>query len=205
MLLDAEKTFTGLPPAGFKFLSVASGAAYEVRDLYASSPDSFERFSCTLLDQDGFALSEAIEAIADIERRNNKISPEPAQQISSLLGIQSLNKSVRTMLRTPRLADAWGRFHFVYSVGLFDYLTPPVAKAVARKLYELLLPGGQLVIGNYHVNNPTKWYLEYWMDWVLYYRSENDLMELLGDDISADLSVFSEESGSQMFLHVKKR
>src|SRR5262249_34666657 len=97
MLLEHEKTFTGLPAAGFKFLSVASGAAYEVRDLYASAPDTFERFSCTLLDQDGFALSEAIEAIADIERRNSKLASQPTQQISSLLGIQSLNKSVRTM------------------------------------------------------------------------------------------------------------
>jgi hypothetical protein len=47
--------------------------------------------------------------------------------------------------------------------------------------------------------------MEYWFDWVLYYRTEGELLELLGDDVAADLSVSFEESGTQMFLHVKKR
>lgn len=202
MLLEAEKTFPGLPRAGFKFMSVACGGAYEVRDLFEQTEDAFERFSCSLLDQDGYALSEAVEAISEIEKRTGKKLNRRAENLSSLLGVRPLNTSVRTMLK-GRLWETWGRFHFIYSVGLFDYLTPPVARVVARKLYELLLPGGQLVIGNFHVNNPSKWYMEYWMDWPLYYRTEEDLLDLVTDP-DAVSSVFFEESGTQMFLHVKK-
>jgi extracellular factor (EF) 3-hydroxypalmitic acid methyl ester biosynthesis protein len=68
----------------------------------------------------------------------------------------------------------------------------------------LLLPGGQILIGNFHVNNPSKFYMEYWCDWVLYYRTEEDLLNLL-DDPTAEKKVSFEDSGSQMFLQIKKK
>jgi extracellular factor (EF) 3-hydroxypalmitic acid methyl ester biosynthesis protein len=120
------------------------------------------------------------------------------------IGVNYLNESVRTMLATRNLELQWGRFDFIYSMGLFDYLTPPVAAAVLKKLYELLSPGGEMVIGNFHVSNPSRYYMEYWLDWVLYYRSESDFKELLGDTSSAVMNVSFEDTRVQMFLHVKK-
>jgi extracellular factor (EF) 3-hydroxypalmitic acid methyl ester biosynthesis protein len=118
--------------------------------------------------------------------------------------VDYLNESVRRMLRSPQLSERWGQFHFVYSTGLFDYLTPPVAKIVLKKLYELLLPGGQLLIGNFHINNPTRYYMEYWMDWVIYYRSEETFLDLLDGIQGAESSIFFDPTGIQMFLSVRK-
>jgi hypothetical protein len=39
---------------------------------------------------------------------------------------------------------------------------------------------------------------------VLYYRSEEDFLDLIPDMDSLEASVFFENTGSQMFLHVKK-
>ena len=88
-------------------------------------------------------------------------------------------------------------------MGLFDYLTPPVAKAVIANLYRLLEPGGQLLIGNFHVSNPSRVYMEYWNDWVLYYRTEDDMLNLLQQP-DAQLQLEFEETKSQMFLKVIK-
>ena len=75
-------------------------------------------------------------------------------------------------------------------MGLFDYLTPPVARAVLEKLYQLLKPGGELMIGNFHVSNPSKYYMEYWADWVLYYRTEEEFRDLPKDPTTAKVSLF---------------
>jgi extracellular factor (EF) 3-hydroxypalmitic acid methyl ester biosynthesis protein len=114
-----------------------------------------------------------------------------------------LKDSVRTMLSTSQISEKWGQYHYIYSMGLFDYLTPPVAVMVMNKLYELLLPGGYLLVGNFHVKNPSRFYMEYWCDWVLYYRTEDDMVGLL-NDASAEKTVTFEDSGSQMFLKIKK-
>ena len=176
-----------------RVLSVACGPAFELKDLL-SSPEDFDTFHFTLLDQDKYALFEAAVLVDQIEKT-----------LDRKIGVNYLNESVRTMLATRNLEGQWGRFDFIYSMGLFDYLTPPVAAAVLKKLYELLSPGGEMVIGNFHVSNPSRYYMEYWLDWVLYYRSESDFKELLGDAPSAVMNVSFEDTRVQMFLHVTKK
>lgn len=175
-----------------KALSVACGPACEIQDVLVSEGD-FDRYHFTLLDQDRLALLEAAKSVDRIEKKSGL-----------KLKVDYLNESVRTMLKTPKLKSRWGQFHFIYSMGLFDYLTPPVARAVLNKLYQLLKPGGEMVIGNFHISNPSRTYMEYWLDWVLYYRTEQDFMGLLQEAGSADTQVLFDETGVQMFLHVTK-
>ena len=175
-----------------KVLSVACGPAFELQDVLTSAKDC-SRFHFTLLDQDKNALSEARSQIAEIE---NKLGEKVEAEF--------LNESVRTLLKTPKLNKIWGNFDYIYSMGLFDYLTPPVAKAVIGKLYQILNVGGQMAIGNFHISNASRFYMEYWLDWVLYYRSEHDFLDLLKNVPSAETKVLFEDTGSQMFLHVNK-
>ena len=90
-------------------------------------------------------------------------------------------------------------------MGLFDYLATPVAKAVIEKLYQLLIPGGELVIGNFHVSNPSKYFMEYWGDWYLMHRTEEEFKDLLKEPNSAAVSIIFEKTRSQMFLHAKRQ
>jgi len=173
-------------------LSVACGPAYELQDI-VSGPEIRRKYHFTLLDQDKSALKAARIMVKKLEK-----------DLSINLNVKYLNESVRTMLTTKKIAEKWGRFHFIYSMGLFDYLTPPAARVVIKKLFQLLVPGGEMIIGNFHVSNPSKHYMEYWLDWVLYYRTEQEFLALLESEKSAKCSVFFENTGSQMFLHVKK-
>ena len=62
-----------------------------------------------------------------------------------------------------------------------------------------------MVIGNFHISNPSKYYMEYWCDWVLFHRTEEDLRGLLKDIPSESASIIFEKTGSQMFLKIKKQ
>ncbi len=178
----------GVQNTPFRFMSVACGPAYELNDIFSGESDA-EIFHCTLLDQDAEAINEASENIQAIEKR-----------IGYKINVQYIRDSVRTMVRTKNLSDTWGRFNCIYSMGLFDYLTPPVAKAVIEKMYSLLEPGGRLLVGNYHFKNRSRWFLEYWHDWVLYYRTEDEFAALLKDTDARDLTIIFEDTGTQMFL-----
>ena len=146
-----------------------------------------------MFDQDPLALDEAVQLVAQIEK-----------QLDARIKVEYVQASVRTMMTTRRLIKKLGNFDFIYSMGLFDYLTPPVAAAVFRNLYQLLRPGGELIIGNFHVSSTSRVYMEYWNDWVLYYRSEEDLFELVKGLSPAQQSVVFEDTRSQMFLRVRK-
>jgi extracellular factor (EF) 3-hydroxypalmitic acid methyl ester biosynthesis protein len=184
--------FPGLPRHGFRFLSLASGPASEMADLLAERED-LDRFHCEFLDQDADALEMARQTIQAVERRHR-----------GRVDARYIGESVRTMLRSRANADRLGRYHVVYSMGLFDYLTPPVARAVLARAFDLLLPGGTLVVGNYHVNNRTRLYMDYWMDWPLYYRTEESFLELARDLPAINVSLGFDETGCQMFLRLDR-
>jgi extracellular factor (EF) 3-hydroxypalmitic acid methyl ester biosynthesis protein len=181
------------PQEKLRVLSVACGPAIEMQDILQTEADC-EKYHFTLLDQDRLALLEAAAFINEIEK-----------SLDAKVTVDYLNKSVRTMLTTRQLKAEWGQFDLIYSMGLFDYLTPPVARAVIAKLYQLLKPEGQMLLGNFHTSSPSRCYMEYWLDWVLYYRSEDEFANLLVNEPSAENKVFFEDTGVQMFLNVRKR
>jgi extracellular factor (EF) 3-hydroxypalmitic acid methyl ester biosynthesis protein len=174
-------------------LSVACGPAWELQDAI-TAPEDAEAISFTLLDQDPAALACAQDCVRRVEASRDVA-----------LDVRYLQDSVRTMLRTPRIAEKFGRFEYIYSMGLFDYLTPPVARAVLAKSYELLAPGGMMVIGNYHQRNPNQNYMAYWLDWVLYYRTEEDFLGLASGLSGATASILFDDTRCQMFLQIDKQ
>lgn len=175
----------------FRFLSLAAGPAAELDAIFAE-PADLERFHATLLDQDPFALDLARRTVARIEAAHGGRAP-----------VRYLEDSVRTMLRTRDLAGRFGRYHLVYSMGLFDYLTPPVARAVLARTWELVVPGGTMLVGNFHERNPSRIYMDYWGDWPLYYRDEAGLLGL-AEGLDGEREITFDETGAQMFLRLRK-
>lgn len=176
-----------------RVLSVACGPALEVRDIL-QTPRDCRSVHFSLFDQDQQALLEAGSLVQEIETR-----------LGAEVSVDFIKESVRTMLVTRALQERWGQFHFIYSMGLFDYLTAPVAAAVLRKLYQLLEPGGEMVIGNFSLVNPDRIFMEYWHDWKIIHRSEQDLLRLALGLSGAEAAVQADPTGIQMLLHLKKK
>ena len=147
----------------------------------------------SFFDQDQQALLEAAGLVSNLERA-----------LKTEISADFIRESVRTMLVTRALQEKWGQFHFIYSMGLFDYLTAPVARAILKKLYQLLTPGGEMAIGNFYVLNPSRYYMEYWHDWKIIYRTEDDFSRLVEDLPEAEVSVDFDTTRIQMLLHVRK-
>lgn len=192
-LIHHYRNHNGHPPGeALRLLSIACGPAFELRDILTCDGDC-RQYQITLLDQDEKALEEAAAVCAEV---GAKLGTAP--------DVTFLNASVRTMLLSRHLADKWGRFHFIYALGLFDYLNMPVARALLKRLLQLLRPGGEMLVGNYHVGNVTKSSMDYWADWVLLYRTEDEFQGLLAEPAGADARLLFEPTGCQMFLHIRK-
>lgn len=168
-----------------EILSVACGPACEISDIFKNAADT-QRYNITLLDQDAEALKEATCNIKATELRiGDKINVNYIQQ--SVVHIHKIKHQVK--------------YNCIYSMGLFDYLPKHVAQRLAKQLYNLLAPGGLLLIGNYHVDNPRRYVMEYWTDWKLIHRTEDEMIELLPSVNNIDVQ--KDSTGIQMFLRAK--
>ncbi len=192
ILYNFEQKQTPRPNEKINILSVGCGPAEEIKNIIKTSADT-QKYRISLLDQDPAALEAATRTISGVE-----------QKVGSKISAEYLECSVRTMLFSRRLKRKWGQFDFIYSLGLFDYLAERVAKAVMKRLFDLLVPGGEMLAGNFHVNNPARWYMTYWADWPLIYRTEKQFLSLFPNEGQASVKLFYEKAGCQMFLHIKK-
>lgn len=93
------------------------------------------------------------------------------------IGIEPVQASVLTLLRSgPEL----GAFDFIYSAGLYDYLSDDVARRLTAKLAGMLNPHGRLLIANMLPELPAAAYMEAVMDWTLVYRTLPQVKNLAG-------------------------
>jgi extracellular factor (EF) 3-hydroxypalmitic acid methyl ester biosynthesis protein len=88
---------------------------------------------------------------------------------SELPRIEIANTSVRDLLA--------GKANFkgtdlVYSLGLYDYLEDATATKLTRILFEMVRPGGSILVANFAPNLPDIGLMEAGMDWWLRYRDE---------------------------------
>ncbi|HHT9121785.1 MAG TPA: class I SAM-dependent methyltransferase [Candidatus Wunengus sp. YC63] len=97
------------------------------------------------------------------------------------------------------------QFDLIWSAGLFDYVNDKAFKALLKCLYSALRKGGELVVGNFSHNNPTRDYMEILGGWVLIYRSTEELRSLarsIGIENSR-IKIYKETEGVNLFLHIK--
>jgi SAM-dependent methyltransferase len=98
------------------------------------------------------------------------------------------------------------QYELIWSAGLFDYFNDKLFVRLLNRMYGLVKSGGEIVIGNFSNNNPSKAVMEVFGQWFLYHRSEEKLVQLaMMAGIPRDLiNVSQEEAGVNLFLHVRK-
>lgn len=173
-----------------KILSVASGPAKEIEILMQEEP---ELLSCnadiSLLDQDQSALQNAQRRIGRQMRK-----------LKTNIKFNFLHQAMKNVI-VKGLPDRG--YNFIYSAGLFDYFTDPVAIMAASKLMDALAEGGTLIIGNFNTENPSQMMMELVMDWDLIYRSPEDLKRLFGG-LGSEFAIEREPEGINLFCVITK-
>lgn len=71
--------------------------------------------------------------------------------------------------------DEHGGFDFIYSIGIYDYLTSSQASQLTAWLMAKLNPGGKLLIANFTIDNWGRGHMEAFMDWNLVVRSREQM------------------------------
>lgn len=163
-----------------KVLILGSGPMTEVFEYFQKTPENHLYFDLIDLDQ------RAIEYAS----RKNKAYMEY---------LRFFNKNaIRFVPDTT--------YDLIWSAGLFDYFKDKHFVFLLKRYFEFVAAGGQMAIGNFNTENPSRKIMEVLGDWFLYHRSEEELLKFAAQaGISGELSeVLREELGINLFLRLRK-
>jgi extracellular factor (EF) 3-hydroxypalmitic acid methyl ester biosynthesis protein len=163
-MLIADEILRAVQDAGtgtVNVLCLASGPASEIFDAFSRLSDK-QRLHVTLLDIDIQALAHVDELRAK-QRLTGQITLRNENLIALILG--------RAKVELPLQ-------HLVYSIGLIDYLNDRLVEKTLNYAHSVLAPGGRVIVGNFHPQNPAKEFMDYVLDWKLIHRSEEEINRL---------------------------
>lgn len=219
LLLDTFSTY----PEG-KVLSLAAGPAQEIDDYLRYNRD----LEFLALDHDIQTLIDArnknaeipyaiINAFHLIRGHHQYLIPRSrmlpyCQPKKDLKGIRKWLVPFKYRIETLQKES----FDLVYSAGLYDYIETFDKRkdkgsiALTRRLFDLVKPGGRMVIGNMSPRMPegVRWVMEVVCDWYLIYRTKKEVLAFAADlpmEQVADMQVVEEESGLNYFLDIQKK
>lgn len=177
-------------PASTRVLCLASGPATEVFDAYKQIEDR-GRLQTTLMDIDLQAL-----AFVDDLRSQQKLS-----------GVMSLVNENLIALFLGRGKTRLEQQDLIYSLGLIDYLNDKLVGKLLSYAYDVLAPGGKILLGNMHPANPAKEFMDHVLEWQLIHRSEEDMNRLFQQSPfrSPCTRILFEEEGIDLFAECVKR
>jgi len=167
-----------------RILSVACGHLREAEQSKALQQGRIGQF---------IALDQDPQSLAEVERAYGH------------LGVQTACQSVRSILTEK---TSFANIHLAYAAGLYDYLSDRAAARLTQLLFDMLAPGGRLLVANFAPCLADIGYIETYMAWRLLYR-EPEQMTALGHDIASakwqSHRLFWDEHESIIFLEITKR
>jgi extracellular factor (EF) 3-hydroxypalmitic acid methyl ester biosynthesis protein len=177
-----------------KISSIACGPAWEAVTFLADHPlASHAQFQ--LLDFDAETLQHTTDKVAEAKRKSGCRAT-----------VNLVKNSVQSLLRSNnRAVPEDAKFDLIYCSGLYDYLSDQVCRALNNYFYNLLRPGGLLVVGNFAPNTPHQNIMEHFAEWFLIYRDAGQLTELAPDQAAREnCFVRAEPTGANIFLEIRK-
>ncbi|MCE7062214.1 class I SAM-dependent methyltransferase [Dyadobacter sp. CY343] len=160
-------------------LNVASGPARDLFELYQTIDPEMLKATCVDIDSRAVAfagdLCKAYESQISFRQKN-------------ILRFSSAEK-----------------YDVIWSAGLFDYFEDKIFVIAIKRLLTFLKPGGEILIGNFSENNPSRGYMEIFGEWLLIHRSAEELTRLSMEAgvHPANISVEQEPLGINLFLRIR--
>ncbi|HEX5101951.1 MAG TPA: class I SAM-dependent methyltransferase, partial [Polyangiaceae bacterium] len=157
-------------------------------------------------------LREASLSVAVRRRRTGRMlaldaDPMSLEEVRASyggLGVETETASFRHLLHKDRYRE---EFDFVYSTGLFDYLSLRSGRRLVQAMHRMVRPGGSFLIANFLPGIRDVGFMEAIMDWTLVYRSRQDMIDLTQDLPESGikrLELWSEEALNILFLRITK-
>lgn len=163
-----------------QILDVASGPCRDLLEFFEEKKKQDVHFDCVEAD---------INAILHATKINRHFLPK----------LTFHNKNI-FRFRTEK------KYDLVWSAGLFDYFEDRTFTRLLARLITFVKPGGELIVGNFSVGNPTEGYMELFLDWYLHHRSPTQLIQLAKDagiDDVSRIKIDQEEEGINLFMRIQ--
>ncbi len=176
--------------------SLACGPGREILEfLSEESVESLKKFKIVLMDQDHHALLNARRNILKVVRLR-KLECE----------VSFLPLSVKQILDQSEEAEVlkYINFDLLYTAGLYDYLPQAVAKNLTSIISGSVSQGGELIIGNFHPDNPTKTISDLVADWRLIHRNQEQMQDLISTSSFKKSQFYLDEIGIDLFIEAYK-
>lgn len=125
-------------------------------------------------------------------------SLERMMQDYGSLGIEPLRLSIADIVKGRANL---GQFDLIYSAGLYDYLSNRLSQKLTLELYNMLAPGGKLVLININTDYGEIGYLESYMNWSMIGRGKKELLELASDLNSDERATLNVKGSSLINAH----
>ncbi len=153
---DTSKTYN-IP---FTILSVLSGNIREIE--HSKSFKSKILNNITAYDPDGCTI-------------------KTINKLYSHFGVKSINGTLNDLIFQKPINC---QFNLVYSTGLLDHLDKHLAQKTIKSLFDLVQDSGYLLLTNFRENTPNtlyRTYLEAFTNWFIYYRTDEEMIDLFSD------------------------
>ena len=163
-----------------QLLNVASGPARDLCELYGRILP--ERLQTTCIEYDKRAISHA-----------QKVCDHYLKHVSFI------NENIFRF-------DTEEQYQLVWSAGLFDYFDNKTFVRVLRKFIRWTAEGGEIIVGNFSKENPSRAYMEIFGDWHLEHRSPEELkmLALEAGATPEQVEIDTEPLGINLFLRIRK-
>ena len=163
-----------------RILNIASGPCRDVFELFQQTSPSYVRMHCVDLDASAIQYGKR------------------------LLG--QCSSTVEFTCANIFKFNTNEKYDLVWSAGLFDYFNDADFVKLLSKIYSWSSTSGEVVVGNFSTDNPTRAYMEKGNDWFLFHRTQAQLISL-GNKVKSEndeVELNEESLGINLFLHLKR-
>ena len=183
-----------------EILNVGCGAARELQNLVNQGARHLKRARFSLMDFNAPTLEHCEEQLSEL-----------CERLNCELDARYLHLNVQQLLAEGRRRDgelelSLGSLDVIYCAGLFDYLSEDLCVRLISLFYDLLAPGGRIVLSNFSASNPIRHFMSYLLEWHLTYRSREELHGLVPTKIRSEAWITDDSSpdGVENYLHIRK-
>jgi extracellular factor (EF) 3-hydroxypalmitic acid methyl ester biosynthesis protein len=178
-----------VPDGPFRVTSLACGPACEILDFFESASDP-STISATLVDGDMRALAFVYDQVCRKKYRGR---------------VQLVHGNLLQLGDLRRNEELSGQ-DLVFSLGLVDYFRDDFVVGLLDYAHEILRPGGEVIIGNFHADSVYRAMLDYVLDWTLIHRTEADMERLFARSRFGRCDqIFFEDQHLNMFARAIRR
>lgn len=175
-----------------RIASIGSGPAWDISWAIREDPNLADSLTATLVDIDPNSL-----AFCEARLRG---------QFKNTTQLKTIQANLGRLPRLKRVLSEIEDSDLIYCAGYFDYLDDDEAIQMLRTLWKCVAPGGELLIFNFNVDNPSRAYMEWVGNWYLTYRT-SECMQQLAEAAALDaanIEIGTEPAGVNLFLRCRK-